>query len=565
MHGCRRREEADLLNSTGLRLLRSAAAAEFCGRLLLLAALAFGCWSHASPAASRAARPNLLIFLADDLGFSDLGCYGGEIATPNLDALAANGLRFTQFYNTARCWPTRAAILTGYYAQAIRRDTVLGVRSGAGGTRPAWAQLLPRMLQPLGYRSFHSGKWHVDGTPLTGGFDRSYRLDDGGRYFNPTAHFLDDQRLPAVKREDGYYSTIAIADRAIEFLKDHQSHHGGEPFFGYVCFTAPHFPLHALPEDIAKYRDRYRVGWDVIRRQRWERAKKLGIVRHNLSPVERDVGPPYDFPEALKKLGQGETNRPVPWTELSDAQREFQATKMAIHAAMTGRMDREIGRVLDQLRAMGAMSNTLILFLSDNGASAEIMVRDDGHDPDAVPGSAGTHLCLGPGWSSAANSPLRRHKTWVHEGGIATPLIVHWPAGIKARGQLRHTPGHVVDIAPTFLELAGGQWPAQLGEVAVPPNHGISIRGFFSGDRNLRRDSIWWAHEGNRAVRVGNWKLVAAKKGSTQGAWELYDLSRDRTETKNLAAQRPARVRELDLEWQRCTDEFSALAVQAKD
>ena len=266
----------------------------------------------ASTSRAEAAKPNVVVILADDLGFSDLGCYGGEIATPNLDRLAKNGLRFTQFYNTARCWPTRAALMTGYYAQQVRRDKLPGIVSGGRGRRPAWARLLPDMLKPLGYRSYHSGKWHIDGMPVASGFDRSYYLRDQGRFFSPRVHWEDDKKLPAVKRGSGYYGTIAIADHAVKCLKDHAKNHAGKPFFHYVAFTAPHFPLHALPKDIARYRDTYVSGWDDIRRKRWQKSRKLGIAGGELSKVERDVGPPYHFPKALKQLGPGEVNRPLP-------------------------------------------------------------------------------------------------------------------------------------------------------------------------------------------------------------------------------------------------------------
>ncbi len=379
-------------------------------------------------------RPNVVIILADDLGFSDLGCYGGEIKTPNLDGLAAGGLRFTQFYNTARCWPTRAALLTGYYAQQVRRDTVPGVPSGVEGKRPSWARLLPEMLYPLGYRSYHAGKWHIDGMPVADGFDHSYYLEDVGRYFHPRVSYQDDQKQPPVGQDSGFYATTAIADHGIGFLAEHAARYRGQPFFLYLAFNAPHFPLQAPKDDIERYRGRYRDGWEFIRAERAKRVADLGIVSAQLSKVERTVGPPYDHPGTLKILGADEVDRPLPWVSLTEKQRAFQAMKMSIHAAMIDRMDREIGRVLDQLRAMGVLDDTLILFLSDNGASAEIMVRDDGHDPAAPAGSRATHLCLGPGWSTVANTPFRRHKTWVHEGGISTPLIVHWPRGIRARG-----------------------------------------------------------------------------------------------------------------------------------
>ncbi len=329
-----------------------------------------------------------------------------------------------------------------------------------------------------------------------------------------------------------------------------------QPFFHYLAFAAPHFPLHALPEDIAKYRDRYLDGWEKARAARFNRISEGGIVTSSLSEVEREVGPPYHFPDALEKLGPGEVNRPLPWDALTEEQRRFQATKMAIHAAMIDRVDQELGRVLDQLRKMSAFENTLIFFLSDNGASAEIMVRDDGHDPDADPGSAATYLCLGPGWSNCSNTPFRRHKTWVHEGGISTPLIAHWPKGIAARGELRRDPGHVIDIVPTILEVAGANRLEVPSGAAVPAAPGKSLTPAFAKNDSVNRDYLWWLHEGNRAIRVDDWKLVAAK----DDPWELYDLSIDRTETNNLAEQHPAKVKELVALWQQHLDDFTAVA-----
>ncbi|MAG94549.1 MAG: arylsulfatase [Planctomycetaceae bacterium] len=523
---------------------------------LILTAL---CLLSARPSAAQ--PPNVLLIMADDLGFSDLGCYGGEIETPHLDALAKNGLRFTQFYNTARCWPTRAALLTGYYAQQVRRDTLPGVPSGGRGKRPAWAPLLPAKLKPLGYRSYHSGKWHLDGMPLAGGFDRSYYLRDQGRFFNPNVHWEDDKKLPPVEKGTDYYGTTAIADHAIKSLKEHAQKHADKPFFHYLAFTAPHFPLHALPKDIARYRDKYRRDWAAVRNERWQRQQRMNLLNGKISAVELSVGPPYDFPEAFKILGPGEVNRPLPWSELDQNQREFQAAKMAVHAAMIDRMDRDIGRVLGQLRAMQAFENTLVFFLSDNGASAEIMVRDDGHDPDAPPGSAATYLCLGPGWSTTCNTPFRRHKTWVHEGGISTPLVAHWPKGIAARGELRRNPGHVIDLAPTILELAGAPPQQTLDGKPVPPAPGKSLVPAFTQDDSVTREFLWWLHEGNRAIRVGDWKLVAAKTHGDE-SWELYNLRQDRAETNNLAAKRPDKVRELSKKWADHFDETRKLATQ---
>ena len=502
-------------------------------------------------------RPNVLVILADDLGYSDLGCYGGEIDTPHLDALAAGGLRYTSFYNTARCWPTRAALLTGYYAQQVRRDALPTVPGGgARGQRPVWAPLLPVRLRPAGYRSYYSGKWHLDGTPAASGFDLSYELMDQGRYFRATRHQKNGQELPPTSNSDGSYSTVAIADHAIDQLSQHAASHPAQPFFQYVAFTAPHFPLQALPEDIRKYADRYRAGWEALRQQRWERMRSTGLLSGSLSPVERTLGPPYAFPDDIKALGAGEVSLPLPWDELTEEQQSFQAMKMAIHAAMVDRMDQEIGRILSQLRQMNAIENTLILFLSDNGASAEIMVRSDGHDPAAPMGSAATHLCLGPGWSTVSNTPFRRHKTWVHEGGISTPLIVNWPAKISARGEFRRRAGHVIDIVPTILELAGVPLPEPNADTSAPELPGHSLIPSFSNDTSTPHKSLWWLHEGNRAVQMGNWKLVAAKNQP----WELYDLTTDRAEQQNLADVNPDVLETLQTEWNRLTNEFTELA-----
>jgi arylsulfatase len=387
-------------------------------------------------------------------------------------------------------------------------------------------------LRPLGYRTYHSGKWHIDGLPLQNGFDRSYVINDHNRFFAPQNHTEDDQPLPPVDPAKPHYVTTGIADHAIRCLADHAANHVAKPFFHYLCFTSPHFPLHALQEDIDRYRGRFKEGYDALRERRLAHLRDQGILRCELSP---------------------RTGGLKPWVELTAAEREHFEIRMAIHAAMVDRMDREIGRVIEQLKAMKAFENTAIFFLSDNGASAESLVRGDGHDPSAPPGSAKTFLCLESAGANVANAPLRLSKMFVHEGGIATPLVVHWPKGIAERGALRQTPGHVIDLPPTVMALAGGKWPNEWKGETVPPPQGKSLLPALAKDFAIERESLWWLHQGNRAIRVGDWKLVAVK----DGPWELYDLAKDRSETHDLAAEQPNKVRELAAHWEKFAAQFT--------
>ena len=501
-------------------------------------------------------KPNILMILVDDMGYSDLGCYGSEIETPNLDNLAANGLRFTQFYNTGRCWPTRASILTGYYAQQVKRDSLPGVKGGGGrGVRPGWAPLVTEYLKQDGYQNYHSGKWHIDGKVLENGFEESWRVNNQGNFFSSKGNLVNDIPFKPNQEPENYYSTTATANHAVKCLREHAEDHGDKPFFHYLAFIAPHFPLHAPQDVIQKYQKRYLAGWDKIREQRFARQKKIGLINTTLSKLEHGVGPPYAFPDAIKKLGPGEIDRPIPWNQLTQEQKKFQATKMAIHAAMIDIVDQEIGRVIKQLKEMKAFENTLILFASDNGASAEIMIRSGGHDTEAPMGSAKSYLCLGPGFSSASNTPFRRHKTWVHEGGISTPLIAHWPNGIKNKGELRHSPGHVIDIVPTILELAGIKKPKSWKGAPIPKAPGKSLVSSFLEDRAIPRESIWWMHAGNRAIRQGNLKLVAAKNDP----WALYDLSKDRAESNDLSKKMPKLKSKLENLWNEKVIQFKEL------
>ena len=523
----------------------------------LAACLLFAMLLVASRPAETAARPNILLILADDMGFSDLGSYGGEIATPNLDSLATNGLRFTQFYNTARCWPTRAALLSGYYPQQIRMDP-------PRGRLPGWARLLPHHLKPLGYRSYHAGKWHIQGAPRTiadGGFDRSYRLEDHDRNFYPRNHVLDDVRLPPVPKGSNYYTTTAFADFTIQCLRNHAIQFKNQPFFAYLAFTVPHFPLHAPAEDIAPYRDTYLAGWDNIRKQRHERQTEMGLLKTILPDPEPETVPHWNLgkPELREQISPHEVARAVPWNDLTSDQKKFQAAKMAIHAAMVSRMDREIGRVLDQLQAMGALDDTIILFASDNGASAEFLNRGDRHNPSAEPGSAESYLCLGPGWSTTANTPFRLHKAWVHEGGISTLLIVHWPKGIRPRGEFRRTPSHVIDIVPTVLELTGAK--RDLASTSAPKMPGRSLVPAFERDVEITREYLFFHHEHNRALRIGDWKLVSKRPATN--TYALYNLNDDRTERLDLSASQPDRAASLATRWQQIENEFRATAESA--
>jgi L-rhamnose mutarotase len=532
----------------------------------VLASLLLACLS-----ASAAPRPNILLIVSDDMGYSDIGCYGGEIQTPNLDRLATNGLRFTRFYNTSRCWSSRASILTGYYPQAIRRDMLpgenrgeygmFGANSGANGVRPRWARMLPAHLREAGYRSYHSGKWHMDGDRLPAGFDRSYSLEDHNRFFSPENHFEDDVKLPPVKADSGYYSTTYMADHSIKCLREHAEKYGKKPFLQYLAFTAPHFPLHALPEDIAIYRDRYLVGWEKIRNERFGKFKALGIVSGALPSAEPLVFPRWNLTqeEQIAQISPHEVAFAVAWDSLTPEQRRFQATKMAIHAAMVHRMDIEIGRVLKQIETMGALDNTIVMFLADNGASPEQILRGDGHDPSADPGSARSYLGLGAGWSTAANTPFRLHKSWTHEGGIRTPLVVHWPEGIKERGGFRHQAGHVIDIVPTLMELAGVALPETIDGLKVPPLHGRSLVPVMNDPKAPSpHDALWFYHDGHRALLAGDWKLVA-RHGMEP---ELYQISRDPCETHDLATSQPERVRGLDTTFRQISGELAALAAQ---
>ncbi|MEM7394282.1 MAG: arylsulfatase, partial [Verrucomicrobiota bacterium] len=483
------------------------------------------------PAGAETRPPNILLILVDDMGFSDPGCYGGEPGlTPHLDRLAAHGLRFRQFYNTGRCWPTRASIMTGRYPHEVGHAMMFGPKAPPAyqGTHRDRGPMIQELLKPAGYVTYHVGKWHLqsrrpDTMPLQRGFDRSYCMRSQNNFFNPY-HVLDEDR--SVKRpgdQGDYYVTEAFSQRAIDYLRGHDP---DRPFFLYLAHTAPHFPLHALPEDIERFKTTYTRGWDELRKERLARQKKMGLFDGPLPPRDPDA---------------------AAWADLNPEERKTWAVRMAIHAAMVHCVDRGIGRIVEQLKAMNDYENTLILFLSDNGASAEYIVRGDGHDPDAPPGSGASYLCLEVGWSNAANTPFRLHKMWMHEGGIATPLIAHWPARIKARGAWTDQVGHVIDLLPTFLAMAGLEAPKHIT--------GSSLLPILEGGRRSPPEFLFWEHVGNRALRKGDWKLVAEHNK----AWELYDLKADRNEIHNLAGKHPEQVKALQQTWQAEADRIGVV------
>lgn len=500
-------------------------------------------------------RPNIMLIVMDDMGFSDPGCYGGDIDTPNIDRLANNGVRFTQFYNTGRCWPSRACILTGYYAPQVCMDPPLRTY------RAPWQREIPHFLGRVGYRSYHSGKWHLFNTPnpeAPGRFDRSSgpRLEEYNHFF---------------PQKDGSrkFSATAITDHALDCLREHQTGHAGTPFFHYVCYTTPHFPVQAEQPDIEKYLERYNEGWDVMRERRWQRLRAMGIVNCALSRREAEVPAPHYLARKHEwgpLLGPGEIEYAVAWDSLTPEQKRFQSTKMAVHAAMVDRTDREIGRLIDQLTDMNVLEDTLVLFLSDNGASAEILIRGKGHDPSVPLGSEMSHLCLGPGWSSCCNAPFRRHKIWVHEGGVATPLVACWPNGISARGELRRDQGHVIDFLPTFMDLAGVNPRDIPPSPGAPPLPGHSLAPTLQRDGSLNRDHIYFHHEGNRALRVGDWKVVnesIVNEGRPDNPWALYNLATDRCEMNDLSGELPEKCRELRELWQRYENQYRAVPAPA--
>ena len=492
-------------------------------------------------------QPDIIVIMADDAGYSDFGCYGGEIETPALDKLAANGLRFSQFYNTGRCCPSRAALLTGVYQHQAGMGHMTkdrGIPSYSGTILPHVPTLAER-LKKGGYRTMMTGKWHL-GTeskqsPVARGFDRFYGTRNFiDSYFTVLKHcpvFLDDKEvLPGTETpvnhlhpNQQWYTTDVFTDYALHFMDESFRRHAEKPLFLYLAYNAPHFPLHAREEDTKKYRGRFKdVGWDKLRQERYKRMVKMGLIKKEwaLSPLDVSKWETYDA-----------------------KQRDELDFKMALYSAIIDRMDQNIGRIVGKLKSAGRLDNALIMFMVDNGVPGTgvhdwrgLFAKNGRHPETRVDNYAewgrrgGWSSSSGRGWANLSNTPFRMYKRYTHEGGVATPLVVHWPAGVKAKGALRHAPSHLIDIVPTCLAAAGLERRGVEGESLLP---------VFAEDQKKER-TLFWEHEGNRAVRKGDYKLVAMHNTP----WELYDMNKDRSELKNLASSMPKKVAELRNDWE---------------
>jgi arylsulfatase len=506
-------------------------------------------------------RPNIVIIMADDMGFSDAGCFGGEIQTPNLDKLASNGLRFTQFYNCARCCPTRASLMTGQYPHKVGLT-----RNGQSLTRNGIT--IAEALKQAGYNTAMAGKWHLSRTdtlndtklhqkwldhqhdpghpfapletyPVSRGFDKHYGVIWGViDHFDPFSLVEGTKTVEDVP--DDYYFTDAICEKSVQYIREFDQ--SDKPFFLYVAHCAPHWPLHARPEDIAKYKDTYKDGWEKLRQDRYERMIEMGLFKKDNTPL-----PPIQ-------------DRGRKWAQLPEQEKSFQASKMAVHAAMVDRVDQGVGKIIEVLKQTGQLDNTVIFFLSDNGASPEIMY-EPGYDRSSQtrdgrkiryrgifdPGSETTYTCIGAPWASASNTPFRYWKKESFEGGCHTPLIIHWPKGLRTKpGSITTQVGHVIDIMPTCLELAGAKYPDSYNGHTLTPLDGKTLIPILKNKEREGHERLFFEHMGGRAVIEGDFKLVAME----DRPWELYNLSRDRTEMDNLAAKHPERVNAMSSQWE---------------
>lgn len=470
-------------------------------------------------------RPNIIYIMADDLGYSDLGCYGGEVSTPNLDKLAANGIKLKKFYNNSRCCPTRASLLTGQYPHTVGMGGMVGsnqspiVKGSYQGFLNDSFPTIAEELKKVGYNTYMSGKWHVgerpEHWPLKRGFDRYYGLISGASSFfeitpaerDKRRFVLDDKDYEIPK--EGHYMTDAFTDHALGYLDQQKKDHNGKPFFLYLAYTAPHFPLHALEQDIAKYEALYLQGWDVTREKRFQKMKQMGLVDDRYQLTERpDIIPAWE----------------------NATEKKVWARKMAVYAAMIDRMDQNIGRLINKLKANGQYENTMIVFISDNGACAETVNTKLLSDPEKKIGERGSYHIYGEGWANASNTPFKKYKHYMHEGGVVSPCIIQWPAKIKPTKGYSDKIGHVIDLMPTALELSG----------ATSPNLAGNSLSYLWKTGKAPERTYCWEHEGNQAIRKGSWKLV---KEFQETYWSLYNLAKDPTELNDLSGVEAARAK----------------------
>ena len=487
-------------------------------------------------------RPNIIVIMADDMGYSDIGCYGSEIKTPNLDKLAENGLRYKQFYNTSRCCPTRASLLTGLYAHQTGLGWMTRVDMKEPGYRGEISNntvTLAEVLKPAGYSTYMVGKWHVNkddeceqdspkhNWPLHRGFDKFYGILKGASdYFNPDNLYDGDKHI---QPDEDFYFTDAISDKACEYIDEH-SKSKNNPFFLYVAHIAPHWPIQAKDADIEKYEGKYLNGWENTRAKRYEQMKALGIIDENVKLSEKK--------KSIKD-----------WKTLTANEKKEQDRRMAVYAAQVDNLDQNVGKIIKTLKKDGLLENTVEFFFSDNGGCNLPVSRGESKKTEDI-GTPKSFESYGEPWANVSNTPFRMFKKWEHEGGISSPLIVHWPKGIKAEGELRNQVAHVIDLMPTLLELSGAKYPSEYKDNKIIPYEGESLVSTFDNTDTKPR-TLYWEHIANRGMREGNWKIVslATPKPPYISDWELYDLSEDRSETNNLAYKYPEKVKEMSDKW----------------
>ncbi|MEI6275101.1 MAG: arylsulfatase [Prolixibacteraceae bacterium] len=533
-----------------------------------------------------AKKPNILVILSDDMGYSDIGCFGSEIKTPNLDRLAKNGIKFTQFYNTARCSPSRASLLTGLYPHEANMGNLASENypePGYGDDLSKNSVTLAQILKKEGYATYMTGKWHIakdiapngnkQNWPLQRGFDRYFgTLNGSGNYYDPGTLISNNTFVPPGKN---FYYTDAISDTTVKFIRQHPKN---QPFFFYVAYTAAHWPLHAPEKEVAKYKGKYDIGWDSLRVLRFNKLKQLGIISSNCVLSKRSVEVPAWKDEPMKA---------------------WQVRRMEVYAAMIDIMDQGIGRIITALEEKGELENTAIFFMQDNGGCAEpqgsdlpeipptaeeLVLKPTSYDSinlskkplytrdgrfvrsgrGVMAGNADAWMAYGPEWANVSNTPYRMYKQYVHQGGIASPLIIHWPQGNPAKGMISGQLSHLIDIVPTCLEITGAKYPAVFDNNAIQPLEGISLVPAFK-NKTTSREFIFWEHSANRALRMGDWKLVARVKNQKkftpedENAWELYDLNKDPSETNDLALIYPDRLKEMAEKWEK-----EAIRIKAK-